>query len=136
MFRVVPRSRLSLDGFAAVRAYLKKKGLFANHFKQIRTFTQVDGFLNSSYDGEKQRFSEWTTSLPDKGGLSYLYDWLTQIGIGSDPIGWAELKAWSDLTGIVPTPDEATAVIQLSRAWSNEFIKGRSKDAFPPWLPE
>lgn len=65
-----------------------------------------------------------------------MYDWLTQIGIGSEPIGWPDLKAWSDMTGIVPTPDEATAVIQLSRAWSNEFIKGCDKNAFPPWLPE
>jgi len=92
--------------------------------------------LSSSCDGGKtQRFKSWTTSLPDKGNFSHLWDWLRELGLGHD-ISWQEVKAWADLTGSNPSPDEAQALVQLSRIWLTEFRRGTDKNALPPWMPE
>ena len=92
------------------------------------------GFLSSSYDGKKSRFTEWACELPEPGPLKYLFDWTMQAGIKS--LTWCELKAWSDLSGIVPTPAEAQTMIEISHRWTTEIIKGADKDALPPWMPE
>lgn len=92
------------------------------------------GFLSSSYDGEKQRFSEWATELPEPGPLVYLWQWCRQAGLKS--LTWTELKSWSDMSGITPNPAEAQAMIEISHCWTTQLHAGCKKDALPPWMPE
>lgn len=97
------------------------------------------GYLAAVPSGSKDsRFKYWATSLPDPGPLSYLWDWLTQMGviIGGCEISYPDIKAWSELTGIELQPQEATSLAELSRIWLNEKLKGADPEAFAPWLPE
>jgi hypothetical protein len=99
----------------------------------------MSGFLSAVPHGSKKPRSEsWTTHLPEPGELMHLWQWVRQMGvtIGGHALTFAEIKAWSELTGILPTPDESTALAELSRIWLSEFNRGRDPDAFPPWLPE
>lgn len=97
------------------------------------------GFLAATPHGSKSsRLKTWVSSLPPLGPLSYLWDWLCQLGIirGGVELSFTDIKDWAILTGIKITPDEAILLAELSRIWLNENIRGRDPDAFPVWLPE
>ena len=56
------------------------------------------GYLVAVPSGSKDScFKSWATSLPDPGPLSYLWEWLTQMGviIGGREISYPDIKAWS-----------------------------------------
>ena len=100
----------------------------------------MNGWLSAvPADGKTKspRSVSWTTHLPEPGPLAYLWDWLRQMGVtvGGHSLTFSEIKSWSDLTGITPTPDEATALAELSRKWLSEYNRGRDPESFAPWMP-
>lgn len=97
------------------------------------------GYLAAVPSGSKTpRKRSWTTGLPEKGELAYLWSWLNQLGVLSQghEITFPEVSAWSSLTAIIPTPDEAVALVELSRRWLHGNMQGRDPESSPPWLPE
>ena len=90
------------------------------------------GYLSATPEGQKKpRLSSWSEQLPPAGPLIYIWEWMQEIGLGQS-ISWGEVKAWSELTGITPTREEATAITQLSNAWLNERMRGTEKGALAP----
>jgi hypothetical protein len=73
--------------------------------------------------------------LPDE--VRHIWDWFTQLsrtrssnGFGQNPISYAEIKAWSELTGVEPQPDEVFAVMTLDSVYlgvQSEEMKKRSQ---------
>lgn len=62
--------------------------------------------------------------------LLYLFEWFFEIGRGRgssgwgpNPLGYRDLAAWADLTGIRPTPLEVSMLMDLDR----QFMKSREK---------
>ena len=91
------------------------------------------GFLSATQEGQKEpRLKQWNWGFPDQGTLGYIWDWICEIGLGT-VITWQEIKAWSDITGIKPTKDEAFAIVQLSSAWLSERNRGHGKHEVPDW---
>lgn len=90
------------------------------------------GFLASKQEGQsKTRGELWQLGIPEPGQYEYVWEWMREIGLG-ERISWSELKAWSELSGIRPTPEECSMIIHLSTAWFNEYIRGsREKAAVP-----
>ena len=94
------------------------------------------GYLSATPEGSKEpRLNQWTMQLPEQGQLGHIWDWICEIGLGS-ALTWQEVKAWSDITGIQPTRNEAFALVQLSNAWLNERARGQQKHALPCWAGE
>jgi hypothetical protein len=94
------------------------------------------GFLSATQEGQKEpRIKQWMLGFPEIGPLAYIWDWICEIGLGTS-ITWAEIKAWSDITGIEPTKNEAFALVQLSNAWLNERNRGQGKHETPDWAGE
>lgn len=73
--------------------------------------------------------------------LKYLTDWLFEIGpcvaagMGAGAIGWRDLAAWQDLTGIELMPWEARLLRTLSRAFVDQSWRSEKPDCPAPWLP-
>lgn len=57
----------------------------------------------------------------------YLADWLFEVGpaAGDREIGYSDLAAWQDITGIELEPWEGRLLRRLSRAWLNEQWQAR-----------
>lgn len=57
--------------------------------------------------------------------------------MGKTPLNWAEIKAYSDLSGIELSGWEARNVIMMSRGYcSMNYIATEERPAKPPWEPE
>lgn len=69
--------------------------------------------------------------------VEYIVDWLFEIGpsiagsMGEAPIGWPDIAAWQELTGIEPDAWEARTLRRLSKAYVAQ--RHRSED---PKCPE
>jgi len=67
--------------------------------------------------------------MPEIGEAGYLVGYLSEIGeaisTGTSlaPIGWRDVKAWSECGGVALAPDEYKALIRLSRAYVAEYFK-------------
>ena len=77
------------------------------------------------------RLSQWCEPIPKGGPITYLWEWAQEIGLGTS-VTWQDIKAWSDLTGIIPSRDESVVMTQLSNVWLNERARGQNKDAIAP----
>lgn len=111
---------------------LKKKGLYPNDTESLETYVRMHGYLSAVPEGEKDsRFRAWMQPLPPVGGLSYVWDWMCEVGLG-DPIKHIDIKAWSDLTGIKPIRQEVQLITKLSIVWMNERARGSQKGAAAP----
>jgi len=60
-----------------------------------------------------------------------LLEALLEVGIYE--LGWQEIKAWSDLTGSIPTPWESTSMITLSKIYTKAINDHDGKDTASPW---
>ncbi|EAQ9998801.1 hypothetical protein R5S71_004705 [Salmonella enterica] len=48
-------------------------------------------------------------------GAEYLWEWFITLTRGSaGEVTYSEIKAWSELTGIIPTADEVGVIIDLA----------------------
>lgn len=73
---------------------------------------------------------EWP--LPDVGAFYYIANWFIELRLD---YGYLELKAWSDLTGVEPTPKEVELLIMMTGTYQNSVIKYRSEryNSRPPF---
>ena len=62
--------------------------------------------------------------------------WSKQGGMGLAPIDWVDIKAFSDLTGIVFTKDEAILIKKLSEDFVSQMHESKYNDVFAPYLDE
>jgi len=78
--------------------------------------------------------------MPDAGCLSYLVEYLSDIGECSMSGGtmvansWGELSSWAKLSGISLTPFEARHMRALSLAYVDQYYKSELIDCPPPHL--
>lgn len=79
------------------------------------------------------------TPLLPPNPAPYLTDWLMEIGpvtysaMGSSPIGWPDLAAWQDLTGIELEPWEARLLRRLSGCYAAETQAAKKRDRAAPY---
>ena len=66
--------------------------------------------------------------------LEYLWGWFHELnagrggtGFGPAKIGWADIMAWAQLTGNVPEPWEAFALMRLDVAYINAMSEKPEK---------
>lgn len=53
------------------------------------------------------------------GGAEYLWEWFVTLTRGSaGEVTYSEIKAWSELTGNIPTPDEVWVIVELAVIFS------------------
>jgi len=70
----------------------------------------------------------------------HLFEWLMEVGpceftqSGISPVSYQEIKAWSDVTGLVLVENEAQILKQLSADYCGSYIKGRDRDMPPPFI--
>lgn len=80
-----------------------------------------------------------TPDLPDNPA-PYLTTWLMEIGpvvaagMGVGPIGWRDIAAWQDVTGIELTPWEATLLRRLSGDFAVMSREAESMDCPAPYV--
>ncbi|WP_165913229.1 hypothetical protein [Novosphingobium sp. ST904] len=73
--------------------------------------------------------------MPDNPA-PYLTDWLIEIGPaapGGDPLGWRDLAAWQDITGIELEPWEGRLIRRLSTDFVSQRHKAEKADCPPPY---
>ncbi|CDO34994.1 hypothetical protein [Novosphingobium sp. KN65.2] len=72
--------------------------------------------------------------LPDNPA-PHITDWLIDIGpiMGDDAIGWRDMTAWQELTGIALQPWEAREIRRLSKVYINQYHDARAPDCPAPW---
>lgn len=69
----------------------------------------------------------------------YLTDWLFEIGpsvpggMAPAPIGWRDITAWQDLTGVELLPWEARVLRRLSRDFVTASREARERNCPMPW---
>lgn len=72
----------------------------------------------------------------------HLTDWFLDIGpatatgMGEVPLGWLEIDAWCERTGIDLDPWEARTIRSLSRAYVGQRHDARKRDCPPPYDPQ
>lgn len=68
----------------------------------------------------------------------YLVDWWLDVGpvAGDQPVGWADLATWGQITGIAPDPWEARTIRAMSAAFLTERHAARKADCPPPFQRE
>lgn len=72
--------------------------------------------------------------MPDNPA-PHLVDWLFEIGpaTGEHPIGFADLVAWQDITGVELDPWEARTLRRLSAEYLAQRHASRDPGAPPPY---
>ena len=79
--------------------------------------------------------------MPDIEKGDYLIDYLYEIGTsksganGAVPIDWVDIKAWSDLTGVRLTREEALIIKGLSSDFVSQMSRSRNPNEPSPYLP-
>jgi len=72
----------------------------------------------------------------------YLIDLFVEIGEalvtdkGLAPLTWQELDAWSRMTGIILSPGEARALIDLSRQYVHQFAVSVDPNCTAPYVDD
>lgn len=74
--------------------------------------------------------------LPAVEAGEHLVEYLFKVGPGIDgkPVSFAEIAAWTDLTGVVLTSWEATTLRELSVAYMAEYGAADDPKRPPPYL--
>lgn len=79
-----------------------------------------------------------TPALPDNPA-PHVTDWFLEIGptvatgMGEGPIGWQDMTAWSELTGVELDPWEAKTIRSLSSAFVAERHRARKPGCLAPY---
>lgn len=79
-----------------------------------------------------------TPSLPENPA-PYITDWFLEVGptvstgMGEGPIGWPDMAAWQELTGIELDAWEARTIRSLSNAWAAERYRARKPTCMAPY---
>lgn len=87
----------------------------------------------------EQMKAKGETPLWPPNPAPYLTDWLMEIGpavpgmAGLVGLGWRDLAAWQEITGIELEPWEARLLKGLSEIWASEQYHARSHDRPPPF---
>lgn len=69
----------------------------------------------------------------------HLIDWWLDLGPASSggggeaPLGWQDMVAWQQITGIELHPWEARAIRRMSQAWLGEGHRAKKPDCPAPW---
>ena len=77
--------------------------------------------------------------LPDPGPAGYLAGYLWEIGptvsggMGPAPIGWRDMQAWQDVTGMQLQPWEARLLRQCSQVYIAQLHDAEAHDAAAPY---
>lgn len=90
-----------------------------------------------------QRFREdgATIPLPDVDA-PWLVTWLLEAGpviagpMGAMPLGWQDIAAWSQLSGIEPSTWESRQLHSMSREYLAALRDGAKVDCPAPWMSE
>jgi hypothetical protein len=63
-------------------------------------------------------------------------DYLFEVGPGGDgqPVEWADMQAWAELTGVRLSEFEASTLRSLSLAYVSMYHEARSADCPSPYL--
>ena len=78
--------------------------------------------------------------FPDVGDVGYLVDLLLEIGEATvsggklSTIGWQDLSAWTQLTGLRLAPHEYKGLRMLSSAYVSEFYRCDGNDMPSPFF--
>lgn len=116
-------------------AWKKAEGHLAE--RQAVAYAAWSGWAASTEPGQSQtRGEQWFGPVPDAGEMAYLWGWIVSIGGAGKNITWQEIKAWSDLTGITPTPNECEAIIKMSNVFAREMQAGFKKGANVPQIAQ
>jgi hypothetical protein len=81
-------------------------------------------------------------SFPDIKKGRELTNMLFQIGVykqgfsGIVPVDWVDIKAWSDLTGVVLTGEEARILRKLSEDYCQQFSTSKHITTKSPFFDE
>lgn len=72
--------------------------------------------------------------------FTYLTDWLFEIGpvvsggMGDGPVGYRDIAAWQDITGVIVQPWEARTIRRLSQAYLAGLRKAEAHDCPMPYV--
>lgn len=56
---------------------------------------------------------------PLPGMIAHVWDWFCELARCPGGIGYAEIKSWSELTGVRPSAFEVECLMQMGTAYSN-----------------
>jgi len=100
----------------------------------------MKAFLHTTPEGAADpRCVTWVGGEPEPGDLSYLGDYLFDVGPlvvtgqGNRPIMWDDLAAWQAVTGERLNKMELRALIDLSCAYLSQHRLSLANDATAPW---
>ena len=91
---------------------------------------------------EKLAKNNLSPVFPDLESGSYLLDIMSDMGyskpgaMGMIPLDWLDIKAFSDLTGIMFSKDESILIKKLSEAYVSQMQSSKYLDTFAPYLDE
>jgi hypothetical protein len=81
-------------------------------------------------------------SFPDIKQGKFILDLMSDIGwskqgaMGLVPLDWVDIKAFSDLTGIIFTKDESILIKKLSENFVSQMHDSKYTDTYAPYLDE
>lgn len=99
---------------------------------------KVSGRQDGTSRLQQMRADNLTPDLPDNPA-PYLIEWLFEIGpvvpagMGMASIGWRDLAAWQDVTGIELDPWEARLLRRLSAEYHVQAQKAEKPDCPAPY---
>lgn len=105
--------------------------------RQAIAYAAWAGWAASTEPGQSQtRGEQWFGPVPDTGEMAYLVGWIYSLGGLGKNLSWHEIKAWSELTGIIPTPSECATMINMSNVFASEMQAGFKKGANVPQIAQ
>lgn len=78
--------------------------------------------------------------MPERGALSYLIDWLDELGFvvmdatGLRAVSWQDINYWSLMTGTDITPWEAKSLVSLSQGYLIEHREALNPARIAPYM--
>lgn len=124
----------------------KRRKFYQKQIADLLLFADKEFELSETVEGSTVRQhleSAWRQSgikpnaldqvdLPES--TRHIWDYFIELcgargsnGFGVNPISYAEIKSWSDLTGIITTPTEVAAIKQLDAIFLKYQAKQQSK---------
>lgn len=88
---------------------------------------------------QEYELTQQQPEFPELLGCEYLIDWLGSCGFaaygfnGAEPITWAELQAWRDMTKKAISGWEAEVMHQLSIEYCSQLQKSRDPACLAPY---
>lgn len=105
--------------------------------RQAIAYAAWHGWAASTEPGQSQsRGEQWFGPTPEAGKMAYLWGWIVSLGGVGKNLSWHEIKAWSELSGITPTPVECETMIKMSNIFASELQAGHKKGANVPVIAQ